>query len=213
MASAFSRPSERGGQDHLAEIVDVVEEHVLGAAQADPLGTEGDRLAGLLRLVGVGAHGQPAMVVDPAHQLLVAVIDLGLLGRQGFGDQHLQDFAGPGFDRAFEDFAGEAVDRNRVAGLERLAFDGDGAGVIVDVQLAAADDAGLAHLAADQGRVRAGAAEGGENALGDLHAAQVFGAGLAADEDQLDVVVLEPFVLRRRRRGSRSCPRRRPGRR
>ena len=54
-------------------------------------------------------------------------------------------------------------------------------------KFAAADDAGLAHLPADQGRVRAGAAEGRENALGDLHAAQVFRAGFAADEDQLDV--------------------------
>ena len=72
-----------------------------------------------------------------------------------------------------------------VALLEHLAADGDRAGVVVDVQVAAADDAGLAHLPADQRRVRAGAAEGGENALGDLHAAQVFGAGLAADQDQL----------------------------
>ena len=71
--------------------------------------------------------------------------------------------------------------------------------VIVDVQIAAADDAGLAHLPADQGRVRAGAAEGRQNALGDLHAAQVFGAGFAADEDQLDRwIVLEPFGLPRR---------------
>ena len=135
------------------------------------------------------------MVVDPAHQLFVAVVDLGLFGSQGFGDQDLQDFARPGFDRAFENLAGEAVDRDRVAGLEDFVFDRDGRGVVVDVQLAAADDTGLAHLAADEGRVRAGAAEGGENALGDFHSAQVFGAGLAANENQLDVVVLEPFGL------------------
>ena len=59
------------------------------------------------------------------------------------------------------------------------------AAVIVDVQFAAADDASLAHLPADQGRVRTGAAESGENALGDLHAAQILGAGFAADQDQL----------------------------
>ena len=52
------------------------------------------------------------------------------------------------------------------------------------LQCAAADDADLAHLPADQGRVRAGAAERGENAVGDLHAAEILGAGLAADQDQ-----------------------------
>ena len=78
--------------------------------------------------------------------------------------------------------------------------------MVVDVERAAADDADLAHLPADEGRVRAGAAEGGQNALGDLHAAEVFGAGFAADEDQLDLGVLAVAAPRRRRRGSRSCP-------
>ena len=61
--------SGRLGQDHLAHLGDVVEEHVLGAAQADALGPEGDRLGRLVRLVGVGADLQLAVLVGPVHQL------------------------------------------------------------------------------------------------------------------------------------------------
>ncbi len=61
--------------------------------------------------------------------------------------------------------------------------------VVVDLEAAAADDADFAHLPADEGRVRAGAAEGGQDALGGLHAAEVFGARFAADQDQIDVWV------------------------
>ena len=49
---------ERLGEDHLAHRVDAValEEHVLGAAQADTDRPERDRILRLLRRVGVGAH-------------------------------------------------------------------------------------------------------------------------------------------------------------
>ena len=185
---------ERVGQDHLAEVVDVVEEHVLGAAQADALGAEGDRLERLLRLVGVGAHLQRAVLrrprssaarsacnVSASSGLSVLVISTCRisLGRVST----LPSKTSP---------VKPSIEIESPC-LEHLAVDGDGAGVVVDVQVAAADDAGLAHLAADQGRVRAGAAEGRENALGDLHAAQIFGARLAAHQDQLHVVVLQPL--------------------
>ena len=50
------------GQDHLAHGVDAValEEHVLGAAQADARGAERDGVRGLLGRVGVGADLQAA---------------------------------------------------------------------------------------------------------------------------------------------------------
>jgi hypothetical protein len=56
------------GEDHLAHREDAValEEHVLGAAQADALGAE---VASALRVggrVGVGAHAQRAELVGPA---------------------------------------------------------------------------------------------------------------------------------------------------
>ncbi len=44
-----------GGQDHLPHLADVVEEHVLGSAEANAFRTEGDRLLRLGRAVCVGA--------------------------------------------------------------------------------------------------------------------------------------------------------------
>ena len=60
LASAFLRSSEVVGQDHLAHGVNAValEEHVLGAAQADARGAERERVGRLLRRVGVGADLQ-----------------------------------------------------------------------------------------------------------------------------------------------------------
>jgi hypothetical protein len=60
-ASARSR-SAPCREDHLAHRVDLLalEEHVLGAAQADALGPEEQRGLGLVALVGVGAHAQRA---------------------------------------------------------------------------------------------------------------------------------------------------------
>ena len=56
------------GDDHLAHRADFIlaEEHVLGAAQADALGAEGDRRRGLVGLVGVGAHAQLAGARRPS---------------------------------------------------------------------------------------------------------------------------------------------------
>ena len=73
------------GDDHLAHRADLplAEEHVLGAAEADALGAERDRRLGLIGLVGVGAHAQPARRVGPAHQLGVALVDRRLLRRPG----------------------------------------------------------------------------------------------------------------------------------
>ncbi len=69
--------------------------------------------------------------------------------------------------------------------LSTLSFTRDRAGLVVDVQLAGADDANLAHLAAHQRGVRTDAAHGCENALRGLHAADVFGRGLLAHQDDL----------------------------
>ena len=56
-----------GGHDHLAHHGEplVAEEHVLGAAQADPLGAELARPDRILGRVGVRAHPEPADLVGP----------------------------------------------------------------------------------------------------------------------------------------------------
>ena len=58
------------GEDHLPHGDDplVAEEHVLGAAQADPLGAELAGLGGVLGRVGVGADLERADLVGPVHQ-------------------------------------------------------------------------------------------------------------------------------------------------
>ena len=58
------------GEDHLAHRDDAValEEHVLGAAQADAFRAEIARGLGVERRLGVGAHLHAAHLVGPAHQ-------------------------------------------------------------------------------------------------------------------------------------------------
>ena len=64
------------GQDHLAHGDDAfaAEEHVLGAAEADALRTEGDGIGRLVGLIGVGAHEQLAPLVGPLHHVGVVTV-------------------------------------------------------------------------------------------------------------------------------------------
>ena len=84
------------GQDHLAHRDDAValEEHVLGAAEADALGAELARLGCVRRRLGVGADAQRAELVGPGHQLGEVAGELGLHGRHDA--QH--DLAGAAVD-------------------------------------------------------------------------------------------------------------------
>ncbi len=81
-ANAASRVGRVLGHDHFAHLGDVIEEHVLGAAQADALGAEGDRLGGLVGQVGVGANPQLAMLLGPVHHLLITAIGVRFLRRR-----------------------------------------------------------------------------------------------------------------------------------
>ena len=58
------------GEDHLAHRLDaaLVEEHVLGAAEADALGAEAHGSFRIGRRVGIGAHAELAHLVGPADQ-------------------------------------------------------------------------------------------------------------------------------------------------
>ena len=63
------------------------------------------------------------------------------------------------------------------------------------VVVAAAGDAARAHAAGDDGRVAGHAAAHGQDALRDLHAHDVLGAGLEADEHDLrHGLVLDGFL-------------------
>ena len=71
-------------EDHLAHRTDalLVEEHVLGAAEADALGAERARSARRAG-VGVGAHLHRAHLVGPGHELAELARERRVHGRDG----------------------------------------------------------------------------------------------------------------------------------
>ena len=99
--------------------------------------------------------------------------------------EHLQNLARLRGDPGDLHFAGQAVERDEVAFLDRLPADLELLRRLVDLERAGADDRRLAHLAADHGGVRGHAAGRGEDALRDEHAVDVVGHRLAPDEDHL----------------------------
>ena len=108
------------GQDHLAHGDDalVAEKHVLGAAQADPLGTERPARAGVFGSVGVGADLEGPDLVGPGHERREVARDRRIDGRH-LADHHV---------------AGRAVDRDEVAGLDVCRRDRELTGLLVDME-------------------------------------------------------------------------------
>ena len=160
------------GEDHLAYGADAfrLEEHVLGATETDAFGAELARDRGVVRRVGVAAHLQAAHAIRPRHQRLELA---GLAARRDH--RHAPE----------EDLAGRAVERDPVAAVHAVLADVEQPRIVADVELARAGDAGFSHAARDDRRVRRLAAAGGENAFRDLHAVDVLGRRLDADEDHL----------------------------
>ncbi len=201
----------------LHQLAPVAEEHVLGAAQADALGTHTAGPGGVLGGVGVGAHVHTTGGVDVVHHpvdgthevvgLVGGGVDLALevANHRGVHDRNLTEV----------DPAAGAVDGDDVALLDHLTVRCRQAPVLgVDVQLLGTTDAGLAHAAGDDGGVRGLAATAGEDALGGDHALEVVGVGLAAAEDDLlsaagpldGGVGVEDGLVLSRRHGDRSAP-------
>ena len=143
---------------------------MLGTAQTDALGTHIDSVLSVGRVVGVGQDLQLASLVGPAHEAL----EVGVLGGSN------------GSDLALVDVAGGAVDADPVALMEDMAVDGDDLGIVVDgdiVVVAAAGDAAGAHAAGDDSSVAGHAAADGQDALRNLHADDILGAGLKTNQD------------------------------
>src|SRR6202048_854662 len=164
-------------QDHLLDgalafvaafrLLEVGEEHVLRAAQADAFRAELARFASVLRRVRVGAHAEAARLIDPLHQRVVGFRKLR---------RHQRHFAGIHHALA-------AVQCEPVAFLNHLAVGTHYAGLVVDIQRLGSDDAALAPAARHYCGVAGLAARRGENALRDGHAANVFGTRFAAHEN------------------------------
>ncbi|MNQ73274.1 hypothetical protein D3C85_880010 [compost metagenome] len=157
------------GQDHLAHGGDagLVEEHVLGARQADALGAEAARGLGVQRGLGVGADLQATHAVGPGHQ--------GLEVARQFRLDH-----GHG---AVQHLALAAVDGDDLAGLEGAAARGEGPGLLIDRDFTGAGDARTPHAARHHGRVAGHAAARRDDAARRVHAVDVLGRGFLADQD------------------------------
>ena len=147
----------------------LLEEHVLGAAQADALRAEGAGTLGVARVVGVRPHLQAAHAIGPAQEggEVVLVLEAGLDRRQLAG----------------EDLAGGAVDADDVALLDADRSRAHLALGVVDLQRLGTRDAGQAHRARDDRRVRGRAAARRQHALRGQHAVHVVRAGLDPHQD------------------------------
>ena len=153
----------RPGQDHLLDDRQAfgLEEHVLGAAEADALGAEAARPLGIPRVVGVCPDLQAAEAVRPGQELAqIGVAQVRYHGR----------------DLPGKDLTGCAVDRDPVAFLVDLFADGHLLGLNVDVEGRHSDDSGFAELARHEGGVGGAAALAGQDAVGRQHAVDVCGA-------------------------------------
>ena len=139
-------------------------------------------------LIGVGADSQRAVTLsDQLHQLSCSVdTSDSCSGFSVLPISTCMSSLAAVLICAGKDLAGGAVDADRIAFLAHLtATPVSVSFVVVDLQVAGAADADLAHLAGDQRRVASYAAASGENALGGDHAAEIFGAGFEAGEHDL----------------------------
>ena len=187
-SSSSRRPARprrpRPGSSRSTSSRRAAEEHVLGAAQADALGAEPAGPRGIRRVVGVGPHLHPAVLVGDGHQPVDGGDHRAALVHRHGALEVAHHRGGPHGDLAEEDLAGRAVDRQRVALAHHAAVGGaELLGLGVDLEGLGAAHAGAAHAAGHDRRVRGLAATAGEDAGGRDHAVQVVGVGLAAHED------------------------------
>ena len=173
-----------GGQDrpdHLRAAVGA-EEHVLGPAQADPLGAELARPARVLGSVGVRADVQPAQLVGPGEH------GPEVLAHLGIDEQHVVG----------GDAARGSVDGHDVALAQHgSAVEAHLAGADVDLQLSGARDGRHAHATGHQRRVAGLPTLGRQDALRRVKAGDVVRLRRRSHEDD----------VASRRRGRHGVPR------
>ena len=170
-----------GREDHLLHHRQAVglEEHVLGARQADALGAEAARALRVHGIVGVRPDAQPAEAVGPGEQ------------RQ---QRRIVELGHDGLDQAGEHLAGRAVDRHRVAFAQHAGADGQALALRVDVERRGPDDGRLAELPRHQRRVARAAAARRQDAARREHAVHVVGLGLRPRHDDGLLLVAAPAL-------------------
>ena len=160
-----------GGEDHRHHVgqAALLEEHVLGAAEPDPLGAERPGLGGIARDVRVRAHLEAADGVGPFHE--DGELAPHLRGqRRRLAEHHL---------------SGRAVERDPVTLLHRGVAGSEAMGPLVELKLRGAAHARLPHAARHDGGVAREPTRGGEDPLRRVHAVNVVGGGLLAHQDDL----------------------------
>ena len=164
------------GEDHLANRSGALaaEEHVLGAAESDADGAELTRAPRIFRRIGVGAHLHLGVLRRPIHDLGEVAGDL-LRDRRLHGADH--------------DLASRAVDRKDILATEHAALHMERSRLLVDRELARADDAALAPADGDDGGMARLATGRGEDSDGAVHAIDIFRTGFLADQQHLLAVL------------------------
>ena len=167
------------GEDHLTHGLDllVLEEHVLGTAQADTHGTEVAGHLSVVRRVGIGADDEACVFVAKLHQ---------------FGEVAC-DLCGTCLHLAEVYLARRTVERDVVALVKYGAVDLYGACLIVDIDGTGTTDAALAHTAGYHSSVGCHTAASREDTLSGAHAGEVFWRSLDAHHHHLMAVGV-PFL-------------------
>jgi len=157
------------GEDHLAHRRQPIggHEHVLGAAQADTLGTQLTSLGRILEVVGIGAHAHRPHLVGPGDDPLEVLVDARRDQLEGLA----------------EDLTGRAVQGDDIALVEDVIADGQLLAFDVDLDRGRTGHTRLAEAAGDNRRVAGHAAVGGQHTLGHQHAMDVVRSGLVANQD------------------------------
>ena len=140
---------------------------MLGTAQANTNRTKVASHLSIVWRIGVGADGQALVLVGQKHQFAEVTRQIRITGR----------------DLAFVNATGRTIERDPVAFVINLAFNGHRARFRIDTNRASARDAALAHATRHNGSVRSHAATCGENPLGNSHTAQVFRRGFLTNQN------------------------------
>ena len=147
----------------------LLEEHVLGAAEANALGAEAASALCVSRVVSVGPDLKASNLVSPAQQ----GDEVGLLFELG------EDCG----DLAEVDLASRTVQGNPVPFRDGDVAHGHLALGQVDPDIGRTHDTRDTELAGNHGGMAGGATLAGKNALGGQHAVHVVGAGEGAHHD------------------------------
>ena len=166
--------------DHLTHSSNTIlsEEHMLGTAQANAFSAHINSVLCIARVIGVGHNLHLACFVSPAHKAL----EVSVLG------------GSDGSDLAFVDVAGRAINAHPVTLMEGVAVNGDNLCIVIDsniVIIAAAGNTAGTHATCNNSCVAGHAAADGQDALRNLHADDIFGAGFQTNQNDL----LPSFVL------------------